>query len=58
MMYLFVLLPVVLAFVVLWWLDAFLEQKIQNGAVVAAVEIVIVLMILILSLFLFVYNFT
>jgi hypothetical protein len=58
MSYLFILLPVVLAFVVLWYVDAFLEQKIQNSAVVAVVEIGIVLMIFILSLFLFIYNFT
>jgi hypothetical protein len=58
MIYLFILLPVVLAFVVLWYVDAFLEQRIQNSAVVAVAEIGIVLMIFILSLFIFIYNFT
>ena len=58
MIYLFILLPVVLAFVVLWYVDAFLEQRIQNSAVVAVAEIGIVLMIFILRLFIFIYNFT
>ena len=58
MIYLFILLPIVLAFAVLWYVDAFLEQRIGNSAIVAIVEIGIALVIFMLSLFLFVYNFT
>lgn len=58
MIYLFIVLPVVLAFAILWYVDAFLEQRIGKSPIVAIVGIGIALVIFILSVLLFVYNFT
>jgi uncharacterized membrane protein len=45
--YLLILLPIILAFAVLYFIDADLERRINHPGLVAVVEVLIALMILI-----------